>query len=53
MESIPRGWKHDGEKPVATRIHGLRDLFTERVRVGGAVGVHVQILKIKRFILCT
>ena len=26
MESIPRGWKHDGEKPVATRIHGLRDL---------------------------
>ena len=48
MESIPRGWKHDGEKPVATRIHGLRDLFTARggqksaVELG-LVGVHLQI----------
>lgn len=47
MESIPRGWKHDGDKPVATRIHGLRDLFTERggqksaVELG-LVGVHLQ-----------
>jgi hypothetical protein len=48
MESIPRGWKHDGEKPVATRIHGLTDLFKEQggqksaVELG-LVGVYLQI----------